>query len=100
MVMGALGTVSRRLESFLGCMGVSTPVELIQKKHAPGYCKNFKKGAGTMGVAKRKKNKNKKTENETESCEFKLWMTLGNWLMFGTDRDNPALKNNDWWGNK
>ena len=31
VVIGELGTVPRRLESFLSCMGVNTPVELIQK---------------------------------------------------------------------
>ena len=31
VVMGASGTVPRRLESFLSCMAFSTPVELVQK---------------------------------------------------------------------
>ena len=29
VVIGALGTVPRRLESFLSCMGVSTPAMLL-----------------------------------------------------------------------
>ena len=31
VVMGALGTVPKRLEKYLESMGVSTPIELIQR---------------------------------------------------------------------
>ena len=43
MVMGVLGTVPRRLESFLSCMGVNTPVELIQKTTLLGTARILRK---------------------------------------------------------
>ena len=43
VVMGALGTVPRRLESFLSCLGVNTPVELIQKTTPLGTARILRK---------------------------------------------------------
>ena len=43
VVMGALGTVLRRLESFLSCKGVSTPVELVQNTTILGTARILRK---------------------------------------------------------
>ena len=94
VVMGVL-TVLRRLESFLGFMGISAPVELIQKTMLLGTARILRKVLERWGLLK-----GRKTKKKTKQKVVKLWVTLGNWLMLGTHRGNLALKNSDQCGNE
>ena len=70
---GGIGDYPKEIGELPQLHGIQYTCGAITKDHTSGYCKNSKKGAGTMRVVKKGKKK-----------VVKLWVTLDNWLMLGT----------------